>query len=342
MLGQLGVPVGFVSGLLTGAVAMALVVLLWRHLRPARARLRYLLAAGLVSAIAVAAGIMYLATIDDFGIGGLSTVPASAPGGAAPGSAGPAPAAARAMELTVSSLEARLARPGGTESDWKLLAEAYDFLGRPEDARRARAHIAVTGASTVSQMRAATLTASAAPRAAPATAGSPAAAPTAPAAQPAVAFMGDLERSVSSHPDDANAWLALAELRRIQHDYAGARAAYSRVVALDAMTAQSWADYADVLGSLAGGSLRGEASAAIDTALRLDAWNPKAMWLKASEEHQGHHDAEALIWWRRLRAVLPPDSPDLQSVDANIAEAEALARGVPPPTSDASELRPLG
>jgi cytochrome c-type biogenesis protein CcmH len=100
------------------------------------------------------------------------------------------------------------------------------------------------------------------------------------------------------------------------------------------MSAQSWADYAEVLSALAGGSLGGEAGAAIDNALRLDAWNPKAMWLKASQAHEQHHDGEALVWWRRLRAVLPPDSPDTGIVEAKIAEAEALANPPPalPPT----------
>jgi cytochrome c-type biogenesis protein CcmH len=149
-----------------------------------------------------------------------------------------------------------------------------------------------------------------------------------------VTSTGELERRISSHPEDANAWLELAEQRRAQHDYAGARVAYARVVGQQAMSAQSWADYAEVLSALSGGSLGGEAGAAIDNALRLDAWNPKAMWLKASEAHEQHHDAEALVWWRRLRAVLPPDSPDTGIVEAKIAEAESLANPppAPPPT----------
>jgi cytochrome c-type biogenesis protein CcmH len=95
------------------------------------------------------------------------------------------------------------------------------------------------------------------------------------------------------------------------------------------MSAQSWADYADVLSALASGSLSGEAGAAIDSALSVDAWNPKAMGLKASQEHQQHNEAEAIVWWRRLRAVLPPDSPEVPIINAKIAEAEALMNGTP-------------
>jgi cytochrome c-type biogenesis protein CcmH len=139
----------------------------------------------------------------------------------------------------------------------------------------------------------------------------------------------DLERRVASNPRDAQSWLALADLRRGQRDYAGARSAYQKLVELRAMSAQSWADYADVLGSLAGGSLAGEAGRAIDSALALDATNPKALWLKASQANEQRRYAEALGWWKKLRAVLPSDSADARMVDANIAEARSLAGEAP-------------
>ena len=135
----------------------------------------------------------------------------------------------------------------------------------------------------------------------------------------------DLERRVAANPRDAQSWLALADLRRSQRDWAGARTDYLKLVDLRAMSAQSWADYADVLGSLAGGSLDGEAGRAIDNALALDAANPKALWLKASQAHEQRRFAEALTWWKKLRQVLPPDSADVRRVDANIAEANSLA-----------------
>jgi cytochrome c-type biogenesis protein CcmH len=135
----------------------------------------------------------------------------------------------------------------------------------------------------------------------------------------------DLERRVAANARDAQSWLALADLRRGQHDWAGARAAYVRLVDLRAMSAQSWADYADVLGSLGGGSLEGEAGRAIDNALALDAGNPKALWLKASQANEQRRFDEALVWWKKLRAVLPPDSADVRMVDANMAEASSLA-----------------
>jgi cytochrome c-type biogenesis protein CcmH len=323
MLGQLVTPVGFVAGVLTGVLFAAG----WRRARAILLRPRHLLVASLVVGFAVAAAVIYLA----IGSHSAASQTSFAAASAAPGAAA---SAARSMELEAGALAARLGRTGGSEGDWTLLAQAYDFLGRPEDARRARAHLGAAGTIPVSQMSAATLAAAAA-----AVTGTDAAvrapvpsASRADTAQADSASAAELGRRVTSQPGDANAWLALAELRRAQRDYPGARSAYEKVVELRAMSAQAWADYADVLGSLSGGSLSGDAAAAIDSALRIDPNNPKALWLKASQAHEEHRFSDALAGWRRLKAVLPPGSPDAPIIDANIAEAQSLAKGAPSPS----------
>ena len=298
--------------------------------------MRYVLAGGVAASFALAVGIIYLAigtrhSLQRPAISGTDRA-AIAPDAAVAAGADSATSAggpAKSMQAEVAALEARLARDGGTPADWTLLAQAYDFMGRPDDARRARARAGgAPSGPAVWQMSASALTAAASAaepgsNPAPPAADSVASAPPSAAALPPSA--GELERRVATNPRDAQSWLALADLRRSQRDYRGARAAYMRVVDLRAMSAQSWADYADVLGSLAGGSLAGEAGQAIDSALALDAANPKALWLKASQANEQRHFAEALGWWRKLRAVLPPDSPDARMVEANIAEATSLA-----------------
>jgi cytochrome c-type biogenesis protein CcmH len=218
----------------------------------------------------------------------------------------------------------------GTEAGWELLARAYPFLGRTDDAQPARAHVASPAPDLVggqrSAMRVETLmaAASAAGNATgPTTATLPTAAP-APSPAPPAATLEELRRRVHERPGDAAAWLARAERYRERHDNTAARDALAKVVALHGMTAQSWADYADVLASLAGGSLAGAAGGAIDQALMLDPANPKALWLKASQAHEQHHFAGALGWWHKLRAVLPADAPEARLIDANIAEDTEL------------------
>src|SRR5215469_5894992 len=328
----------FIAGVLVGVAAVRVALLLCRSAALPLRRSAYVRAGVLVASFAVAAGILYLAIGSRHGLERPGPRGAASAGAAASTGKGAA-GTAKSMDAEVAGLEARLAREGGTPADWSLLAQAYDFMGRPEDARRARAKTGAPAASpAVWQMGASALSAAASAAdtrpAVPASARNDAGA----TASAVSASAAELERRVAANPRDAQSWLALAELRRGQRDYAGSRTAYLKLVDLRAMSAQSWADYADVLGSLAGGSLAGDAGRAIDNALALDAANPKALWLKASQANEQRRYAEALGWWKKLRAVLPPDSPDAHSVDANIAEAITLAGGQAPaaPTATAA------
>lgn len=141
------------------------------------------------------------------------------------------------------------------------------------------------------------------------------------------AAIDEYRDKVVRDPRDAGAWLTLAGLYRQQHAYAPAREAFAKLIELDAMSADAWADYADVQASLAG-SLAGEPAASIDRALALEPAHPKALWLKASLAHQQGDEAQALALWTRLRAVLPDDSSDTRLVDDNIAEARRLTGAV--------------
>jgi hypothetical protein len=51
-----------------------------------------------------------------------------------------AKAGAGSMDSAIVSLEARLAKGGGSADDWELLAKSFEFLSRPADAAKARAH----------------------------------------------------------------------------------------------------------------------------------------------------------------------------------------------------------
>jgi cytochrome c-type biogenesis protein CcmH len=158
-------------------------------------------------------------------------------------------------------------------------------------------------------------------------------APEAATAPPPGATLEQLRQGVRDRPGDPAGWLALAEGYRNTHDERGARDALARVVALHGMTAQSWADYADVLASLAGDSLGGAAGNAIDQALALDPHNLKALWLKASQAHQQRRYGDALTLWHRLRNELPGDSPDVRIIDGNLAEDTELGAAAPAATA---------
>ncbi len=140
----------------------------------------------------------------------------------------------------------------------------------------------------------------------------------APAANASAAMPGASSRAGS--PD----LIAQAEDLRRQRKFKEAAEAYRRAAAAGSMNADSWADYADALAS-AGSSLKGAPADALAKALALDPRHPKALWLKASLEHEEHRYRDAVGTWRNLLAVVPANSSDARIIEANIAEATRLA-----------------
>jgi hypothetical protein len=155
----------FLAGVLV-AVAIMVTVRAWLRERPAlgeaTARRPTIpsfavpLAAGL-ALVGVALGIYFL----------LGSPDAIAPGHASAASQpshdtqmGQQPSAtAGSLDNVTNKLAARLAAQGGSDNDWQLLAESYEYMGRAAEAKAARAHVtsaapmvAATGDSTPGQV----------------------------------------------------------------------------------------------------------------------------------------------------------------------------------------------
>jgi hypothetical protein len=75
-------------------------------------------------------------------------VSAQASAGTPPGSSSPS---AGSMDASLTRLESRLAAQGGTDADWELLAQTYEFMGRAADAQSARSHQLPAGLDAANQ-----------------------------------------------------------------------------------------------------------------------------------------------------------------------------------------------
>lgn len=128
----------------------------------------------------------------------------------------------------------------------------------------------------------------------------------------------------SSPQGEIEALLAKAEQHRRKREFEPACEVFAAIAERGAMTADSWADYADAQASLAG-SLAGEPARAIEAALAIDPRHAKALWLEASLAHEEHRYRDAVATWQRLLAIVPPGSSDARIVEANIVEAARLA-----------------
>jgi cytochrome c-type biogenesis protein CcmH len=204
------------------------------------------------------------------------------------------------MNSAIAALQGRLAQGGGSADDWELLAKSYEFLGRPDDASKARAHelppLPIDGNASTPP--------SATPWA-PATAVTPATARAAP---------------TPTLSADSLKQLAKASNARRDKKMSEAAAIYARLAAHDQMTADSWSDYADTAATLQGGKLAGAPEKYIANALAQNPLHPKALWLQASADEEAGRFDRAVLVWQRLQKVLPPDTPDAKIVAANLQQ----------------------
>jgi hypothetical protein len=58
---------------------------------------------------------------------------------------------AGALDTVTQNLAQRLATNGGTDDEWRLLAQSYEYMGRPDDARAARMHVTEKGTDAVNK-----------------------------------------------------------------------------------------------------------------------------------------------------------------------------------------------
>jgi cytochrome c-type biogenesis protein CcmH/NrfG len=225
-------------------------------------------------------------------------VPRPAPTDAIAAHVSGSPQSGQSMNGAIAALEQRLAKSGGSDADWELLARSYEFTQRPGAAAAARQRHLLPGAG-----------------AAPAV-------PNAPGAAPELSRPGEPSAA-------ARKLIASAAAARGRRDLAAAAADYRKLAGMQEMTADTWADYADVAAALNGNSLVGNPGKYLREALRLDPQHPKALWLQGSLQHESRQYAQAVTTWQKLAAILGPGSADAQVIAANLAEDKQLAGSAP-------------
>jgi len=244
-----------------------------------------------------------------------SGAPSSAAGGVMGGAmagngAGGAPGS---IEDVTNRLAARLQKEPNDAGGWVLLAQSYEFLGRKEEADKARARAEALGAKAGAGLTPEAMAAHAKAGVQPGS-GAPGAAGSAWAIKP------------GATPVTANDWWARGIEQRRKRDFKGAAESFRRATQAAPSSADAWADYADALAAANGGDLA-KGSAALDRALKLDPRHIKALWLRASLQLQQRDYAAAAKTWQAVLALVPPKSNDARIIRANLEEARALAEG---------------
>ncbi|WP_313571772.1 c-type cytochrome biogenesis protein CcmI [Comamonas terrigena] len=148
------------------------------------------------------------------------------------------------------------------------------------------------------------------------------------------AMVASLAHKLQEEPQNLPGWLMLARSYETLERYGDAAQAYQQALeearrsGLDTDTqARLLADQADALASAAGGSLEGEAGAAIAQALRLQPTQAKALALAGSAAVRRGDIALARQHWQALLAQMEPGSDMALRVQDDLLKLEALQAG---------------
>jgi len=150
-----------------------------------------------------------------------------------------------------------------------------------------------------------------------------------------IAMVDALAKRLQANPEDGEGWAMLGRSYRALGRFDASVLAYSEAAKRLAPSAALYSDWAEAAAQAQGKSLAGQPTELLDRALKLDPDYPKALALAGSAAVERNDPATAAVLWKRLRATLPPDSPDLAQVD------DALTRiGAAPPAAGPAPKTP--
>jgi cytochrome c-type biogenesis protein CcmH len=148
-----------------------------------------------------------------------------------------------------------------------------------------------------------------------------------------------LAARLKDKPDDLRGWILLARSNETLHRYADALAAYGNARRLSGDNPELLADYADALVMANGGRFNDEAGELLQKALEGQPDNVKALWLIGHWKNQQGAWSEALTYWQRAAALLPPGGEDAKVIAGQIAQVQQRL-GITPTASVASAAAP--
>jgi cytochrome c-type biogenesis protein CcmH len=136
-------------------------------------------------------------------------------------------------------------------------------------------------------------------------------------------MVAKLAERLQQQPDDLKGWVMLARSYAIMKRYSESEAAYATALRLGGENADLLTDYADAMVMADGGAFNDESAALLTRALELEPDNLKGLWLAGHWKNQSGAYQEAIDYWQRAAAKLPPDSKDVAVITGQISELQA-------------------
>jgi cytochrome c-type biogenesis protein CcmH len=149
------------------------------------------------------------------------------------------------------------------------------------------------------------------------------------------AAINKLADKLKQNPNDVEGWTLLGRAYESTERFAEARDALKHAYDLSPDDPDVGVAYAEAL-ALAGESRRldGEPRVLLEKALKAAPDNQRGLWLIGISDYQAKKYDAAIATWKHLLTVLPKDSDVVQSVQHQIATAEAARDGRPLPEDE--------
>ncbi len=142
------------------------------------------------------------------------------------------------------------------------------------------------------------------------------------------AMVDKLALEMKDRPDDFKGWTMLARTYAKLGRFPEASQAYAHLTQLMPHNADLLAEYAEVQGYVNHQSLIGEPEKIIQQALDADPKNVAALAISGAAHFERHDYQGAVTQWRKILALVPPDSDIAHAVSSRIDQALSLS-GMP-------------
>ncbi len=130
-----------------------------------------------------------------------------------------------------------------------------------------------------------------------------------------------LAARLKDNPDDLAGWARLARAYKVQGRLDDAATAYAKTGKLMDTDPDLLTQYADLLATRAN-SLQGKPSELVNKALVIAPKHPMALMMAGQAAYQLGNYAGAIGHWQNALTVLPTNSPDIEPIKAEIADAQ--------------------
>ena len=131
-----------------------------------------------------------------------------------------------------------------------------------------------------------------------------------------------LVERLEQEPGNPEGWKLLGQSYQHVKKFAAAEQAFAKALALtNPPTASLLVDYAESITLGRELKLSGKPSELLARALKIEPQHQKAIWLSGFARYQEENYSQAIKHWKYLKTLLPPDSPEHETLENYITQA---------------------